>query len=67
MVEGGASVIGSFLAETQSNEGVSELRGIVDTIIVTVAPMLVGDDAVGYGIGLCGDQARVSSPNTNLI
>ena len=44
MVEGGASVIRSFLDASQG--------GVVDTIIVTVAPTFVGEDAVGYGVQL---------------
>jgi 2,5-diamino-6-(ribosylamino)-4(3H)-pyrimidinone 5'-phosphate reductase len=54
MVEGGASIIGSFLAEasplhsTHNNTN----RSIVDTVIVTVAPTFVGDDGIGYGAGL---------------
>jgi 2,5-diamino-6-(ribosylamino)-4(3H)-pyrimidinone 5'-phosphate reductase len=36
MVEGGASVISSFLSTP----------GLVDLVIVTVAPVLVGDDGV---------------------
>lgn len=36
MVEGGASVISSFLATP----------GLVDLVIVTVAPVLVGDEGV---------------------
>ena len=41
MVEGGAKIIQSFLTERQ-----------VDTIIVTIAPTLVGADGVGYESGL---------------
>jgi len=40
MVEGGARIIGSFLEEYQ------EL--LVDTLIVTIAPVLVGNDGVAY-------------------
>lgn len=58
MVEGGASVIGSFLAERPlGGEGISD--SIVDTVIVTVAPTFVGDDGVGYGVGLGGTEVRV--------
>ena len=56
MVEGGASVIGSFLAEAPINRDDGGLSSIVDTVIVTVAPTFVGDDGVGYGIGLSGVQ-----------
>jgi len=54
MVEGGASIIGSFLAEaTPSHRMQSDMhRSVVDTVIVTVAPTFVGDDGVGYGAGL---------------
>ena len=37
MVEGGARIIGSFLRE-----------GIVDALIITIAPVFVGDAGVGY-------------------
>jgi 2,5-diamino-6-(ribosylamino)-4(3H)-pyrimidinone 5'-phosphate reductase len=61
MVEGGASVIGSFLAEVSiSGEG-GGLSNVVDTVIVTVAPTFVGDDGVGYGIGFAGAQVQVPS------
>jgi 2,5-diamino-6-(ribosylamino)-4(3H)-pyrimidinone 5'-phosphate reductase len=39
MVEGGARVIQSFLTSGL----------LVDTLIVTTAPVLVGSDGVGYG------------------
>ncbi|KAK0206855.1 dihydrofolate reductase-like domain-containing protein [Desarmillaria ectypa] len=42
MVEGGARVIGSFLAERDS----------VDTVIITIAPKFVGGQGVGYGIDI---------------
>ncbi|EED80875.1 predicted protein [Postia placenta Mad-698-R] len=45
MVEGGARVIQSFLAEAESSD-------IVDTVVVTVAPTLVGESGVGYGQSL---------------
>ncbi|KAH8099832.1 bacterial bifunctional deaminase-reductase [Cristinia sonorae] len=50
MVEGGASVIKSFLASTQSHQRT------VDAIIVTVAPVFVGKEGVGYGENLLGSQ-----------
>jgi len=37
MVEGGASIIGSFLRE-----------GTVDALIITIAPVFVGEAGVGY-------------------
>lgn len=40
MVEGGARIIQSFLAER-----------LVDALIVTTAPVLVGGDGVGYSEG----------------
>ena len=39
MVEGGARIIGSFFAVPEK---------IVDALIITVAPILVGSDGVGY-------------------
>lgn len=39
MVEGGAQIIDSFLAEPN----------LVDVVIVTIAPVFVGRDGVGYG------------------
>ncbi|EED79711.1 predicted protein [Postia placenta Mad-698-R] len=49
MVEGGARVIQSFLAEAESSD-------IVDTVVVTVAPTLVGESGVGYGQNLVGNK-----------
>ena len=48
MVEGGARVIQSFLATSQINKE-GETVPIVDSVIVTVAPTLVGTQGVGYG------------------
>jgi len=58
MVEGGASVIGSFLAEASSSHNTKSdiRRSVVDIVIVTVAPTLVGDDGIGYGIGLAREH-----------
>ncbi|KAJ3485439.1 hypothetical protein NLI96_g4965 [Meripilus lineatus] len=53
MVEGGADVIRSFLAAASPSTISSPA---VDAIIVTVAPMFVGDAGVGYGRGLRTDQ-----------
>jgi 2,5-diamino-6-(ribosylamino)-4(3H)-pyrimidinone 5'-phosphate reductase len=39
MVEGGARIIGSFFASPEK---------IVDTLVITVAPVLVGSNGVGY-------------------
>ncbi|KAJ8702091.1 hypothetical protein PTI98_000836 [Pleurotus ostreatus] len=47
MVEGGASVIKSFFT------GVSNPSGnFVDTVIVTVAPVFVGQQGIGYDLDL---------------
>ncbi|TFK56816.1 bacterial bifunctional deaminase-reductase [Heliocybe sulcata] len=48
MVEGGAQVISSFLSLAK--------EGIVDTLVITVAPTLLGADAVGYGADILGSQ-----------
>ncbi|KAG2154557.1 dihydrofolate reductase [Suillus clintonianus] len=45
MVEGGATIIGSFLAESARTKP----NAIINTLIVTIAPVLIGDDGVGYG------------------
>ncbi|KAG1757853.1 dihydrofolate reductase [Suillus lakei] len=45
MVEGGATMIGSFLAESAHTKP----NAIIDTLIITIAPTLIGDDGVGYG------------------
>lgn len=50
MVEGGASVIASFI-EAASSESDSTT---VDKIIITIAPTLVGADGVGYSSELSG-------------
>ena len=50
MVEGGAKVIASFLTQP-----------VVDTIIVTVAPMFVGDGGIGYSVGDEADQVDIES------
>ena len=56
MVEGGASIIGSFLTEASSSLGSMPSESIVDTVIITIAPTFVGEDGIGYGIGLAGDK-----------
>lgn len=53
MVEGGARVIESFFTEDAS----SPERRIIDTIILTVAPIFVGEDGVGYAIKF-GEEVR---------
>ena len=45
MVEGGARIIRSFLSSATSGR-------LIDALIVTTAPILVGRDGVGYGEGL---------------
>lgn len=54
MVEGGASIIKSFLTSAQSRGS-----GCVDAIIVTVAPIFVGKEGVGYGDKLFGNQVSI--------
>ncbi len=71
MVEGGARVIRSFLEvergplrqeiqgyECGSSEGTGGGEGekIIDALVVTVAPTIVGEIGVGYGSGLLGDK-----------
>ncbi|KAH7923237.1 bacterial bifunctional deaminase-reductase [Leucogyrophana mollusca] len=57
MVEGGSSIIASFLAE-MSRTCDHNTHHAVDMLIITVAPTLVGDDGIGYGLG--GKGVRVS-------
>lgn len=45
MVEGGAQVIKSFLSSSSEH-------GLVDTLVVTVAPVIVGAYGVGYADGI---------------
>ena len=56
MVEGGASIIGSFLTEASSSLRSMPSKSIVDTVIITIAPTFVGDDGIGYGTGRAGDK-----------
>ncbi|OBZ79045.1 2,5-diamino-6-ribosylamino-4(3H)-pyrimidinone 5'-phosphate reductase [Grifola frondosa] len=56
MVEGGARVIRSFLAEARAPGEESGSGGAVDMVIVTVAPTLVGKDGVSYGSDLLAEQ-----------
>ncbi|KAG8219593.1 dihydrofolate reductase-like domain-containing protein, partial [Butyriboletus roseoflavus] len=58
MVEGGASVIGSFLNEASQPRYPGE-SPVVDTLIVTVAPTLVGDNGLGYTVGTSGDKLSI--------
>lgn len=59
MVEGGASVIGTFINQVSQPRYPGE-SPVVDTLIVTVTPTLVGDDGLGYTIGSSGDGPDVS-------
>ncbi|KAI0348175.1 hypothetical protein BDW22DRAFT_1350342 [Trametopsis cervina] len=51
MVEGGANVIQSFLKETLPDPQ-GKVNPIVDTVIVTVAPTLVGPQGIAYDCNL---------------
>ena len=44
-----------YLRGMPANEGGG---GAVDALVVTVAPVLVGDAGVGYGAGLRADEVR---------
>ncbi|KAI6120688.1 dihydrofolate reductase-like domain-containing protein [Pisolithus croceorrhizus] len=55
MVEGGATVINNFLKCTQQSHDPT-VQPIVDTIIITTAPMFVGDGGVGYEVS-CAERA----------
>lgn len=59
MVEGGASVIRSFLSAAHKSTGPGDKKKAVDALIVTVAPTLVGSAGVGYGAELLADAVRV--------
>ncbi|KAG9314141.1 dihydrofolate reductase-like domain-containing protein [Chiua virens] len=54
MVEGGASVIGTFINHASKPRRPSE-SPVVDTLVVTVAPTLVGNGGMGYAVGISGD------------
>ena len=58
MVEGGARVIGSFLSAAQRSD--PDGGKVVDALVVTVAPTLVGDAGVGYGSGLFAETVSLS-------
>lgn len=65
MVEGGAGIIGSFFAAPEE---------IVDAMIITVAPILVGSDGVGYqcnypvlDLNDSKKQARFKEVHTELL
>lgn len=65
MVEGGARVIQSFLAESTKADASAASTRAVDSVIVTVAPILVGDDGVGYGSNVHGSE--VSDLSTIML
>lgn len=50
MVEGGATIINSFLKCSQQSDGLGA-PPVIDIIIITTAPMFVGDGGVGYEVG----------------
>jgi 2,5-diamino-6-(ribosylamino)-4(3H)-pyrimidinone 5'-phosphate reductase len=52
MVEGGATVIRSFLeaASTSPHTQPGSSRAFVDALIITVAPIIVGDRGVAYSL-----------------
>ena len=69
MVEGGARVIRSFLHAARGEggsvaagegENAGRRRPVVDALVVTVAPTVVGDAGVGYGAGLCAQDVSRS-------
>jgi 2,5-diamino-6-(ribosylamino)-4(3H)-pyrimidinone 5'-phosphate reductase len=57
MVEGGARIIASFFAESTSGSSV------IDSLIVTVAPTLVGAEGVDYGTQLHSEMVSSLLPN----
>ncbi|KAI9570344.1 dihydrofolate reductase-like domain-containing protein [Boletus coccyginus] len=59
MVEGGASVIDTFMNQASQPRGPKE-SPVVDTLIVTVAPTIVGDDGLGYTVG--APEGKLSVP-----
>jgi len=52
MVEGGASIIESFIAESKFSEAV------IDSLVVTVAPILVGAQGIGYSVPLTNHNLK---------
>lgn len=60
MVEGGASVIDAFMNQASQPRGPEE-SPVVDTLIVTVAPTIVGGDGLGYMVGVPGDKQSVNN------
>ncbi|KAI0692946.1 dihydrofolate reductase-like domain-containing protein [Cytidiella melzeri] len=66
MVEGGARVIQSFLKETQSCAGGTAIP-VVDTVIITVAPIIVGAGGVGYVCDLTAQLAKLHHTKTEAF
>ncbi len=66
MVEGGARVIRSFLAEAQSSIGNDKSRS-VDAVIVTTAPLFVGADGVGYESGLSSSEVSLDASSPHVF
>jgi len=58
MVEGGATVINTFINQASQPRGPGE-SPVVDTLIVTVAPTIVGNDGLGYTVGASGDKPSI--------
>lgn len=64
MVEGGAEVIKSFLvaANAYDQAGVEgSARTWVDSLIITAAPTIVGEDGIDYASGLTASRVRQDS------
>ncbi|KAI0094478.1 dihydrofolate reductase-like domain-containing protein [Irpex rosettiformis] len=66
MVEGGAKIIQSFLRETHPGLDGKAIP-IVDNIIITVAPKIVGADGVGYDCDLTTQLGQLNHIKTELF
>lgn len=66
MVEGGAKIIQSFLKETQPGLD-GKAVPIVDSIIITVAPTIVGVDGLGYDCDLTAQVSTVHAQRLNFL
>ncbi|OLY83551.1 hypothetical protein AYI68_g2304 [Smittium mucronatum] len=71
MVEGGSSVIQSFLRTHSENKGTStekkhggEDSGVVDKIVVTISPKIVGMEGLGFSDSI--NFSSSSAPSLNL-
>ncbi|KAJ3722051.1 dihydrofolate reductase-like domain-containing protein [Lentinula guzmanii] len=62
MVEGGARIIRSFLLQTVAQSASS----LVDTVIITVAPIFVGEDGVSYNAG-SGPSSALKHASTAMF